>query len=182
MFDIAWFVPSNEKCSLYKPLGMYQISGIIWYLARNWVSGWIRYPVSVTKRYPVLSGFLYPVESHIQYYLVHYQLLPNTADLYGIYNSLLINCTLNQWVSDIKLTWQTLPSIIRYYPESSRICYPVFCIQWYLISKYIRYTESSKRMYPVHPYKPQWLVAISEQAIHVFQWSLNRNIDQRFDQ
>ena len=30
-------------------------------------SGWIRYPESGTKQYPVLSGTLYPVESHIRY-------------------------------------------------------------------------------------------------------------------
>ena len=67
-------------------IGMYRISGIIRYLARNQVSGWIRYPVSGTKQYPVLSGILYPVESHIRYYTVHHQLLSITAatDFYGI--------------------------------------------------------------------------------------------------
>ena len=89
---------------------MYRISGIIQYPARK----------SGKKRYLVLSGILYPVESLIWYYPVHYQLLPNTAatDFYGIYNFLVIKCTLNQWFSDIKLTWETLPGIIRHYPES----------------------------------------------------------------
>ena len=54
-------------------LGMYQISGFIQYPARNQVSSWIRYPVPGTKQYPVLSGILYLVESHIRYYLVYYK-------------------------------------------------------------------------------------------------------------
>ena len=41
---------------------MYRISGIIPFPARNQVSGWIRYQVSGTKQYPVLSGILYPVD------------------------------------------------------------------------------------------------------------------------
>ena len=60
-------------------LGMYRISGIIRYPVRNQVSGWIQYPGSSTK-HPVLSGILYQVESHIRYYPVQYQLLPNTTD------------------------------------------------------------------------------------------------------
>ena len=36
--------------------------------------------------YKTISGILYPVESHIRYYLVPYQLMQNTAanDFYGI--------------------------------------------------------------------------------------------------
>ena len=58
----------------------------IWYYSVSGQESGIRYPVSGVKRYLVLSGILYLVESHIRYYLVHYQLLPNTAatDLYGI--------------------------------------------------------------------------------------------------
>ena len=63
-----------NKCKF--SLGVYRIFGIIRYPARNQVSGWIRYPVSGTKQYLVLSGILYPVESHIRYYPVHYQFLP----------------------------------------------------------------------------------------------------------
>ena len=58
-------------------------------------------------------------------------MLPNTAatDFYGISYFLLVELTLNQWVNDIKLTWQTLPCIIRdpvesdirYYLESGGI-------------------------------------------------------------
>ena len=47
-------------------VGMYRISGIIWYPARNRVSGWIRYPVSSTKQYPVSCRISYPVLSHRQ--------------------------------------------------------------------------------------------------------------------
>ena len=150
----------NSGCDIHVfvfslKLGMYRISGIIRYPARNRVYGWIWYPVSGKKRYPVLSNILYPVESHIRYYLVHYQLLPNTAatDLYGIYNFLLIKCTLNQSVT-LNLPgkpYLALSGTIRN-PVSCKICYPVLSgIRWNLISGYIRYPESGKKVYPVNP-------------------------------
>ena len=46
-----------------------------------------------------------------------------------------------------------LSGIIRN-PVSGRICYPVLSesgIRWNLISGYIRYTESGKKVNPVHP-------------------------------
>ena len=56
------------------------------------------------------------------------------------------------WVNDIKLTWQILPSIIRYYPESGRICYPKLSGIRYPVEFDIRvYPKSGKKVYPVHP-------------------------------
>ena len=85
---------------------------------------------------------------------VPYQLLPNTADtdLHVIKNFLLIKCTLNQRVSDIKLTgkpYLALSGTIRN-RVSGKICCPVSSgIRLNLISGYIRYPV--KKVYPVHP-------------------------------
>ena len=83
--ELIWL--GSSHCLLHwLDVGMYRIFGIIRYPAKIQVSGWIRYPIPSTKQYPVLSGILYPVESHTRYYPVHYQLLSNTAatDFYGI--------------------------------------------------------------------------------------------------
>ena len=66
--------------------GIRDVPDIWCYLVSGQESGIHLDPVSCI-RYKTKSGIiLYPVESHIRYYPVHYQLLPNTAatDLYGI--------------------------------------------------------------------------------------------------
>ena len=74
------------------------------------------------------SVIRYPVQNDIQYLAsgrILYLVQPTTncrqtraaTEFYGIQ----VECTIN----DIKLTWQTVPSIIQHYPESGRICYSV---------------------------------------------------------
>ena len=68
---------------------------------------------------PILHSLSYPV---------HYQLLPNTdlikitTNFYWIQYFLLAACIQNQYVNDIKLSWQALPSIIQNSME---------CVIWY---------------------------------------------------
>ena len=93
----------------------------------------------------MLSGILYPVESHIRYYQVHYQLLPNAAatDFLGKY-FLLVKCTLITESMTLNIPAKTLRSIIRYYLVSGRICYPVLSGIWYLVEFDIRVNPVSR--------------------------------------
>ena len=60
--------------------------------------------------------------------------------------------------------WNPVESVIWYYPESG--------IQWNVISGYIRYPESGKKVYPVHSYP--W--AIGYAAINIFNSGDSTNL------
>ena len=84
---LSRYCTTSSLCTLHRFFqNTMDVPDIQYYPVSSQVSGIRLDSVSGIKQYLVLSGTLYPVESHIRYYPEHCQLLPNTAatDFYGI--------------------------------------------------------------------------------------------------
>ena len=149
----------NKNCGFGTP--RYLVLSAIWSGIRYLVRSGILYPVQNNIRY------LYLVESYIQYYPVHYQLLLNnpTTDSkqphhwFSQYSIFLVSRmhpkSMSQWHESMTSNlsgkphlafriWYLVDSVIWYHPESGKICYPL---------QFRIYPLSGKKVYPVHPFQ-----------------------------
>ena len=145
--SLAWLALSDVGHR--NRLNSRDVPDIRYYLVSSQESGiWLDLVSSI--RFEMISGILYQVESHIQYYPVHNQLLSNTAIRSSILMVFNISCQSNApWISaSVTLNLPDKPylalsgfirnpveSVIRYFLESIRIWYPgISGIQWKSVS------------------------------------------------